>query len=162
MYEYNKNDIQNIDLAYIYTENYLKDRRSDISNLRLRQGTFLGFAGLLLRFNMELSNSQPSYLLTKIVALVTSFCSIFILGWALRAYLSGVVVDPGTLIEDEYLQSQNPEIKLAIVRKHIKACDDLYLLSLEQKKWLNYAINFLVSSAFFFTANCILVSFFGK
>jgi hypothetical protein len=79
MYRYNKNYIENIDLAYTYTENYLKDRRSEISNIKLRQGTFLGFAGLLLRFSLDLSDSQPSYLLTKIGALVTSFCSILIL-----------------------------------------------------------------------------------
>lgn len=162
MCDYNKNDIQNIDFAYTYTENYLKERRSDISNLKLRQATFLGFAGLLLRLNFDLSDSQPSYLLTKIGALVTSFCSIFILGWALRASFSGVIIVPSTLIEEEYLQSQNAELKLAIIRKHTIACDELYSTGIELKKLLNQAITFLVFSAFFFTFNGVLVSFLGK
>ena len=109
-----------------------------------------------------MSDSQPSYLFTKIGALVTSFCSILILRWALRAYLSGVVTNPSVLIEYEYLQSPNAEIKLAIIRKYTLACDDLYLSGIEQLKLLNQAITFLVLSALFVTCNDVLVSFFVK
>jgi hypothetical protein len=161
MCDYDNNYIQNIDLVYTYTENYLQNRRSEFSSMRSRQGTFLGFAGLLLRFNLDLSDSQPSYLLTKIGALVTSFCSVFILGWALRAFVVGYFVFPSFLIQDD-LNSQNVEIKLSILSKHTKACEDLSLALLEQKKLLNQAIIFMVFSVFFFTVNGVLVSFFGK
>ncbi|SRR6476469_5738812 len=162
MCDYSQNDIQNIDLAYTYTENYLKDRRNEISNLKVRLGTFLGFAGLLLRFNIDLPSSQPSYLLTKIGALVTSFFSIAILAWALRAYMGGEILDPSVLIKDVYFQAQNADIKLEIINKHTKACYDIYSSIDKQIKLLNLAINFLLFSAFFFTVNGVLVSFLGK
>jgi hypothetical protein len=63
--------------------------------------------------------------------------------------LSGVIVIPSALIEDEYLQSQKVEIKLGILRKHTKGCEELASSGLEQKKLLNQAITFLVFSAFF-------------
>jgi len=159
---YDDNYKENIELAYTYTENHLKERKNDINNIKLRQGTFLGFAGLLLRFSLELPDNQPSYLLTKIGALVTSFCSIFILGLALRAYFRGIVYDPINLIKEDILESQNIEVKLVIIRKNTIACDDLYLLGVELKKSLQQGIIILVCSAFFFTLNGVLVSFFGK
>jgi hypothetical protein len=58
------NDRENINLAYFYREDFLKDRKIEIKQLDWRLGTFLGFAGLQLRFGIDLLNSQPSYLLT--------------------------------------------------------------------------------------------------
>ena len=71
-------DRENINLAYSYREDFLKDRKIEIKQLDWRLGTFLGFAGLRLRFGIDVLNSQPSYLLTKIGALLTSFGSIAI------------------------------------------------------------------------------------
>jgi hypothetical protein len=164
MDDYELNNIQNfdlaknVDLAYTYTENYFNDRIKEISNIRLRQSAFLGFAGLLLRFSLDLPNSQPSYLLTKILALSTSFVSILILGWALKSSSSGDVLSPSVLIQYKYLHFPNVDNKLEIVTKHTKTCHELHLSAIKQKNLLNQAINWLLFSAFFFTANGIFVS----
>jgi hypothetical protein len=155
---YDPENIKNVDLAYTYTENYINDRIKEVSNIRLRQSAFLGFAGLLLRFSLDLPDSQPSYLLTKILALSTSFGSILTLGWALRSVSSGKVLFPSVLIGDKYLQPPNVETKLEIVVEHIKLCEELYSSGIKQQKLLNQAITWLLFSASFFTANGILVS----
>lgn len=168
MEKYNDNDIKNIELAYAYTENNLKDRKSEIANLKLRLGTFLGFAAVLLRFNLDLSNSQPFYSLTsltKIGALVTCFSSIAILVWALRPQIKGEVADPSSLtklIENENFKVENAELKFEIAKKYAKACEELYLLSYEQKNLLNQAIICLVLNALFVALNDILISFLKK
>jgi hypothetical protein len=159
---YTENHIQNIDLAYTYTENYLKHRVSEANNISLRLGTFLGFAGLLLRFNMDLPNSQPSYLLTKIGALVTSFCAIAIIAGALRAFIVGEIIAPISFIEFDLSQAISADIKFVIFKSHAQTCEELYLLSQKQIKLLNKAIICLAFSALFFTINGILVSFLGK
>jgi hypothetical protein len=76
---------ENIDLAYTYTQDNLKYMDTQIDNLRTRVSTFLALAGVLLRFIIELSDTQPSYKLTKILAYLTCFISICLLGLALRS-----------------------------------------------------------------------------
>jgi hypothetical protein len=158
----NKKDIENIEFAYSYTEDFLKDRKSEIKQLDWRLGTFLGFAGLLLKFGIDLPNSQPSYLLTKIGTLFTSFCSIVIVTWALRSNPKGKIVKPSYLMEDECFQKQTAEIKAMIINTHTEASKELDLLANEKQFFLNLAITFLAVSAFFFVSNGILVSSLGK
>jgi hypothetical protein len=166
--DYDENAVKNIELAYAYTENNFKDRKSEIANLKLRLGTFLGFAALLLRFDLDLPNSQPFYSftsLTKIGALVTCFSSIAILVWALRPQISGEVADPiilTKLIQDEDFKTKNAELKFEIAKKYAQACEELYLLSYKQKELLNKAIICLGSNAFLVAVNEVLVSFFEK
>jgi hypothetical protein len=155
---YDPENIKNVDLAYTYTENYINDRIKEVTNIRLRQSAFLGFAGLLLRFSLDLPDSEPSYLLTKILALFTSLGSIWTLGIGLKSVSSGKVLFPSVLIEDKYLQLPNVENKLEIVDKHIKLCEELYSSGIKQQKLLNQAITWLLLSASSFTANAILVS----
>jgi hypothetical protein len=158
----NDNDIKNIDLAYSYTEDFLKDRKSEIKQLDWRLGTFLGFAGLLLKFGIDLPNSQPSYLLTKIGALVTSFCSIAIVTWTLRSNPKGKIVKPSYLMKDECFHKQTVEIKAMIINTHTEASKELNLLANQKQIFFNRAIAWLAFSALFFVVNGILVSSFGK
>lgn len=168
MENYNDNARENIELAYAYTENNLKDRRSEIANIKLRLGTLLGLASLLLRFDLDLPNSPPFYSLTsltKIGALVTCFTSIAILVWALRPQSSGEVVDPSSLtnlIKDGEFQYENAELKFEIAQKYAKACEELYLLSYQQKNLLTLAIIGLSLNAFIVTLKEVLVTFFEK
>lgn len=161
--DYDSNNIQNIDLAYTYTENFLKERRNESSNLKSWQATFLGFAGLLLRFSIDLPTTQPIYLLTKILALVTSCFSIAILACALTASLGGEVVYPSSLIDDnELFLLKNANLKFYICRKHTKLSEVIFKSVKKQKNLLNCAIYFLVASVVSFTINGVLVSFLGK
>jgi hypothetical protein len=155
-------DLENIELANTYTENCLKEIKSDISNLRSRAATFLGFAGLLLRFIIELSNSLPIYLYTKIGAFLTSFYSIILLALLLMSNPRlGEITHKGFICK--YFLSDNVlDVKRMILRYNIEFYDYLNSEAHKIKDLLNQAIICLVLSAFFFAFNSILVSFLGK
>jgi len=148
----------NIDLAYDYTENFLKDRKSEIKHLDWRLGTFLGFAGLLLRFGADLPDNQPSYLLTKILLLTTSLASVIIASWGLRSKSQGVLVDPSYLMEDECFQKENLEVKAMIINTHTTTSHALDLLAQKKQLHLNRAITCLTFSVVFLAINGILVT----
>jgi hypothetical protein len=165
---FDDNAKKNIELAYAYTENNFKDRRNEIANIKLRLGTLLGFAALLLRFDLDLPNSPPFYSptsLTKIGALVTCFGSIALLVWALRPQSSGELVDPSSLtnlIKNEDFKYENAELKFEITQKYAKACEELYLLSYKQKNSLTLAIIGLGLNALIVAIKEVLVIFFEK
>jgi len=158
----NDNAQENINLAYSYTEDFLKDRKSEIKQLDWRLGTFLGFAGVLLKFGIDLSDSQQIYLLTKIGVLVNSFYAIVIVTWALRSNPTGELVEPSYLMEKECFQKQTVQIKAMIINTHTQASKELDLLAKEKQSSLNNAIACLAVSAFFFAVNGILASSFEK
>lgn len=149
----------NIDLAYDYTENFLKDRKNEIKQLEWRLGTFLGFSGLLLRFGADLPDNQPSYLLTKILLFATSLVSVIIASWGLRSKSEGVLVDPSYLMEDECFQKENLEVKAMIINTHTATSHALDLLAQKKQLHLNRAIICLTFSVVFLALNGILVSF---
>ena len=158
----NNNSIDNIDLAYSYTENFLKDRKNEIKHLDWRLGTFLGFAGLLLRFGIDLPNTQPSYLLSKVGVLVASTFSVVIAAWGLKANSKGRLVKPTYLMERECFEKESPEIKAMIVKTHAETSDKLDLLARQKQACLSQTIIWLAASALLFAINGILVAFFGE
>lgn len=162
MFNYNTNDTENIDLAYSYTQDFLKELKNDIKHLEVRLGTFLGFAGLLLRFNIDLSSNQPIYLFTKIAALFTSFCAIVIVSWALRSNPKRGIVDPSYLMEDEIFQQRTSQNKAMIINTHKIICQELEVVAYKKRNFLNQAIICLAFSTFFFAINGMLVSFLGN
>jgi len=155
-------DVENIDLANTYTENDLKELKNDINNLRLRAATFFGFAGLLLRFIIELSNSEPSYLLTKIVAFLTCFSSIVLLALVLRGEFIPTNLTYKELIEKYFLPNPILEVKKKILENNIEELDFHVQHFYRILNLLHQATICLVVSAFFFMSNSILVSFFGQ
>jgi hypothetical protein len=158
----NNNSTDNIDLAYSYTEDFLKDRKNEIKHLDWRLGTFLGFAGLLLRFGIDLPNSQPSYLLTKLGVLVASTSSVVIAAWGLRSNSKGKFVKPSYLMESECFTKETPRIKAMIINTHKETSDELDKLARQKQVYLRRAIACLAASTVFFAINGVLVAFFGK
>lgn len=156
------NSIENIDLAYSYTEDFLKDRKNEIKHLDWRLGTFLGFAGLLLRFGIDLSNSQPAYLLTKLGVLIASTSSVVVAAWGLRSNSKGKFVKPSFLMEDECFKQETSRIKAMIVNTHKETSDGLDKLARQKQVYLNRAIWWLATSVLFFAINGALTTFFGK
>jgi hypothetical protein len=155
-------NVENIDLVYLFINDFLKRLNDQVNNLRSRAATFLAFAGVLLKFSTELSDSEPSYLITKIGALLTSFCSIGFLGFALKSTPRIVDMKLRDTIESDFLQIPIVEVKKIIIYEDLSFCEYLFKLATEIKNLLNVAIFSLVFSAFFFVANVILVSFIEK
>jgi len=161
----NNPDSENVDLAYTYMKDNLEYLDAKISNLRSRAATFLGFSGLLLRFIIELSDSQPSYKLTKLLAFLTCFCSIALLGWTLKsnpqieitAYMYRIRTTTNI-----FLECAPVEAKKFFIEDYTQSCENFFSVANEIKNLLNISIICLVFSAFFFAINGILVTFLGK
>jgi hypothetical protein len=165
IYNDNNTDSERVDLAYTNLKDNLKSISTGVHNLRSRAATFLGFAGLLLRFIIELSDSQPSYKLTKLLAFLTCFCSITLLGWALRSNYQAGLIEYISAIEnntDIFLGNTPVKAKMIFIESLIKSCEFSFTRAVEIKNLLNISIICLVFSAFFFTINGILVTFLGK
>jgi hypothetical protein len=158
----NNNSIPNIDLAYSYTEEFLKDRKSEIKHLESRLGTFLGFAGVLLHFGISLQSSQPSYLLTKIGVLLTSAFSVLLAAWGLRSKSTGRLVEPSYLMDKECFEKDNLIVKAMIINTHKETSHELDALAKQKQIYLNRAITCLAASALLFAINGILVAFCGE
>lgn len=158
----NNNNINNIDLAYSYTEDFLKDRKNEIKQLDWRLGTFLGFAGLLLKFGIDLPNSQPSYLLTKLGVLVASTFSVVIATLGIKSNSKGKFVKPSYLMEEECFKKETPKVKAMIINTHKKASEELDILARQKQAYLRRSVTWLAASALFLAVNGILVTFFGK
>jgi hypothetical protein len=162
--ENNPND-ENINLAYTFMENNLKELKSGVDNLRTRASTFLAFGGVLLRFIIELSDTQPSYKLTKLLAYLTCFYSIFLLGWMLSSndqtnvetYKTGLKTGKDIFLKNTPINAKKYNIQIFTI------CCELLFITVDKKiKQLNISIICLVFSAFFFTLNGVLVSCFGE
>ncbi|MEG4011157.1 MULTISPECIES: hypothetical protein [unclassified Microcoleus] len=158
-------NVEIIDLAYTYTKDNLNHIKSQIDNLRSRVATFLGFGGVLLRFILELSDSQPSYKITKILAFFTCFSAITLLG---LASISNSKVDITSYTDatenntDIFLYELPEQSKSKFIQLNKELSVDYFTTANKIKKLLNPAIICLVLSAFLFTVNGLLVSFFGK
>ena len=157
--------VENIDLAYTYTKDNLKLINSQIDNLRSRVAIFLSFGGVLLRLILDLSDSQPSYKLTKILALFTCFSAITLLGWAsisknkVDITFYTIVTENNT---DIFLHELPEQSKGKFIKHNIELSVNYFTAAKEIKELLNPAIICLVLSAFFFTFNGLLVSCLGK
>lgn len=164
-YNANSPDSESVDLAYTNLKNKFKDLTDAIHNLRSRAATFLGFAGFLLRFIIELSDAQPSYKLTKLLAFVTCFCSIALLARALRSNPQRNLIGYRDSIQNTtnmFLENTPVEAKIIAIESLINSCEFNFTWAYEIKNLLNISIICLVSSAFFFAINGILVTFLGK
>lgn len=152
-------NVENLDLAVAYTEGYLKDMRLQVDNLRSRSATFLGFGGLLLRFSAELTHTELIFLVTKVGAIVTSFCSVCLLGLALSSAPREGVINFKDYMYEHFLPSPIEEVKMMIINNNLAGHEYLTTVSNYLKNLLNPAIISLVFSALFFTFNLVLVIF---
>jgi hypothetical protein len=157
--------IERIDLAYTYTKENLKHIYSQIDSLRSRVQTFLGFGGVLLRFIMELSDSQPSYKLTKILAYLTCFSAIALLGLALKSNSNVEITSYRSATEnntDIFLDDPPVQSKSKFIEHNKEISENYFTAAYKIKNLLNPAIICLIFSTFFFTLNGILVTLLGK
>ena len=153
------NSINNIDLAYSYTEEFLKDRKDEIKHLDWRLGLFLLVAGVTLCVGIDLPNRHPGYWLTKTGVLLSSAISLSMSAWGLRTNSRGRLVSPSYLMEDECFIKETPVVKAMIVNTHKKAVDELDSLAKLKQNYLNQAMIWLAASFLLFLINTIFVFF---
>lgn len=149
-----KNAIANIDLAYNYTEKFLESRKNNAKHLDWRLGTFLGFAGILLRFSSDLATNSPIWLLsTKALVITISLGSIICAARGLTSISKMGRIRSESLMTDEFLADTNTKVKEVVIKIDIKAINELSLLVLRKQFCLNWSIFCLVISAILFGVN---------
>ena len=155
----NSNELENIELAYEYTKDFLKDQKTDARHLDWRLGAFLAFGGLLFRFGNDLPSDQSIYLLvTKIGVLLLGFMSIAFAAWGLKSTFSSKLrlVKPSTLMENKYFKEETPSVKCVIINTHKTTVEELALIIQKKSFCLNKSIICLIISVLIFAANGML------
>lgn len=152
----------NIQLNYEYTESVLKNCNDSINSLNTKLSTFLGFAGLLLRFgfNLPLPVKCPQLdilgwecticLLLKLSVLVLSAASICISAIGLTAQRNGTIVRPRKLMDDYWYKQPDERCRAFIINTWVVVTEELETLAIEKGDRLNLAIFCLSLAAVLF------------
>lgn len=152
------NDSLNTKLAYEYTESFIAQCDKNMDDLNSRLTTFLGFAGVLLRFGLSLSSEYPSSILLKTLVLSLSAAAVCVSGYALTAGEVGCVVKPEVLMSNEKFQQENVRVKAFITNTWIDTVGDLEKALGRKKEQLNYTIVLLAIAACAFAISSIIVT----
>jgi hypothetical protein len=154
--------ITNLDLVFDYTKILLDAKNKTIDNINTRLGTFLGFAGILLKFGLDLPSNCTSCLVFKILTLVLSCLSVLMNVNGLLASKTGITVDPAKLMSDEYFYKPTPENKAKITNTWIILVQKLELSASEKSQKLNIGIKLIAAAVVTFTINVSIASFFKE
>lgn len=160
----------NTDLIYDYTEHILDKRIKGIDNTVTRLSTFLGFAGVLLKFTIDLPGKSIesslydlpclTCLIFKIVTCILATSAIISCGRGLLIKEQGRAVEPKDL-KEKYSRKTIDYGKFYIINTRIeKTIPDLESVIQEKSKKLNQAIILLCFAAITFATNIIIMSIF--
>ena len=130
-----------LDLIYVYTEGNLKDTIASLNGLNNRLTTAIGFAGVLLRFALDVHQAQIRW---GIVAAVTGCLIISVAG--LLAKASGHLVNPEILIRDLWYKPK--DCKKQILSNWLETLNQLDAKRLWKARCLNIAGGCLIVSIF--------------
>lgn len=160
----------NIELIYSYTESLIKAQEESLNRLDTKLSAFLAFAGVSLRFAIDLPNKSAlagipalvasTSLLLKQLAIGLSVLSIIVSVWGLTARMRGSVVNPETLMSDRWYWEEAERCKAFIVNTWVKTEREYKAIGLRKGKNLNLAIKLICEAAIAFALNVSLLSFY--
>lgn len=160
----------NVDLIYSYTESIVKAQEESLNRLDTRLGTFLAFAGVTLRFAVDLPGKSEltgiseciasSSLALKLAACGFSIASIVVSSLGLTARMTGRTVSPETLMSDKWYWEKEQRCKAFIVNTWIKMLEEYKKTGLKKAKTLNLAIRLICGAAIAFSLDTVLLSFY--
>jgi hypothetical protein len=157
----------NVDLIYSYTESLLKAQEESLTRLDTRLGTFLAFAGVSLKFAVDLPKKSEltgisecivnSSLVLKLVACGFSTASIVMCVLGLTARMAGNTVSPKTLMSDKWYWEEGQRCRAFIVNTWIEASKEYKKTGLKKAKTLNLAIKLICGAAVAFFLDTVLL-----
>lgn len=150
-------DLQNPNTKFIYdyTQEIFKAIQINIASLNTRLGVVIGFAGLMLRFSLDLPNCFLSCLLFKVTACISVGVA---LGFALFGFLtkpSGEYANAKELLENNYY-SPEELLRLQIIDAWNEGIAGLSVLQSRKNFSLNWSVGVLSFSSTCFGLNIIL------
>lgn len=160
----------NIELIYSYTESLIKAQEESLNRLDTKLSAFLAFAGVSLRFAVDLPNKSTLIqtpelvthisLLLKLFACGLSVTSILVSAWGLTARMRGSVITPETLMSDEWYWEEAERCRAFIIGEWIKTEREYKKTGLRKGKNLNQAIKLICGAAIAFALDVVLLSFY--
>ena len=150
----------NVALTYEYTESFVAQRSKSVDDLNARLTTFLGFAGVLLRFGLSLPDSYLSCKLLKAGVLGLSAFSIWQSGHALTSMGMGNTVKPNVLMSDNWFFQDNVTVRAKVATTWFETIEGLDAAIEKKKKKLNRTIYCLAVAASLFAICSLIVTFF--
>jgi hypothetical protein len=160
--DYSNNELENLNLAYEYTEKFLAQCNKNIDDLNARLTTFLGFGGLLLRFGIGLPDGCRSCLLLKILVLCLSALSVSQSSYGLIANKIGETVKPKALMSDKWFQDKNLKVKASITNTWIESVEQLEESATKKQDQLNRSIFLLAAAVILVAINSIIATSFPE
>lgn len=166
----NREENSNIELIYSYTEALIKAQGESLNRLDTKLSAFLAFAGVSLRFAVDLPNEAalaqtPTWvystaLVLKLLACGFSMLSILVCVFGLTAKMRGSVVDPEILMDDKWYWEKESYCRAFIVKTWIKTGEEYKKVGNRKGKILNLAIKIIGGAAIAFTLNTVLLTFY--
>lgn len=160
----------NIELIYSYTESLIKAQEESLNRLDTKLSAFLAFAGVSLRFAVELPNKSAlaampvlvtnTSLLLKQFAIGLSLLSLIVSVWGLTARRRGSVVNLETLMSDQWYWAEVERYRAFIVNTWIETEREYQALGSRKGKKLNLAIKLICGAAIAFALDVSLLSFY--
>jgi hypothetical protein len=160
----------NVELIYSYTESLIKAQEESLNRLDTKLSAFLAFAGVALRFAIDLPNKStltqtPELvtiisLLLKLSACGLSVASILVSAWGLTARMRGSVVSPETLMSDKWYWEEAQRCRAFIINTWIRTEREYKKIGSRKGKNLNLAIKIICGSAIAFALDIVLLSFY--
>lgn len=154
------NDELNLDLAYGYAGSFIAQCDKNIDDLNTRLTTFLGFAGVLLRFSLSLPTGYPAGVLLRVLVLSLSALAICQSGYALAAHGIGSTIKPSVLMSDEWFSKENIRVKASMTKSWLDTIEELEGVLKKKTTQLNRTIGLLSAAACAFAISEIIVTVF--
>lgn len=161
-------DPTNIKLIYEYTQSVLEAVNDSITRLNNKFSTVIGFSGILLRFSIDLPDSNLllnqwsciSCSISKILVCVLSIISICYSAWGLTSERGGDIVPPSLLLYDEDLKDwyhkTDEECRAFIALTWCNGILELTNIRKKKATILNFSIWTLTSATIVFGISIIL------
>lgn len=163
-------EASNVELIYSYTEALVKAQEESLNRLDTKLSAFLAFAGVSLRFVVDLPNNSQlegmpiwvtdSSLVLKTFSCVFCVLSITVCVLGLTAKMRGVTVDPEVLMNDTWYWTHPSRCRAFVINTWINASKEYQTLGQKKGKTLNFAIRLIFAAAIAFALDTILLIFY--
>jgi hypothetical protein len=162
-----KEETSNVELIYTYTAALIKAQEDSLNRLDTKLSAFLAFAGVSLRFVVDLPNKSqlegiPTTILVtsmvlKILACFFCLVSIVICVLGLTAKMRGAVVDPEILMDDKWYWEEPDRCRAFIINTWIDTSKEFRALGKKKGGTLNWAIRLICTVAITVALDTILL-----
>ncbi len=150
--------LNNAGLAFEYAMDYLKMAKGAAASLNTRLGTVIGFAGISLRFALDLGvDGCLSCLLLKVGVCLLAIVAMGFGLWGIMPVATGLLVKPEVLLRDEWYGESDERVRVSLVETFAEAAKEIAYLNYVRAGRLRLAVLCLAAVAVLFGLDAILL-----